>query len=149
MRHVNRFALLPVITAADLLAACGDATAPTVDEVLAHRASWSAQHLSDYTYIYESTGFLINTAGKEIRIDVRDGVVVSAVFAASGEPVPGSPTQFPTIDRLFDQAFQAAQSHALESITFDQALGYPRRIDLAGPPDASGTLLATQLEPGA
>jgi len=145
---VQRFALIPGIIAVGLLAGCGDATAPSEDTILAHRASWSAQHLSDYSYIYEATGFFINTADKPISITVRNNAVASAVFAGTGDPVPGSPTNFPSIDQLFDQALAAARDHSLASITFDPNLGYPTRMELAGPPDASGSLLASQLEAG-
>lgn len=128
------------------LVACGDPTGPTVDDVLTHRETWSAQRLSDYSYDYTVTGFFINWEGQVITLEVRNGSVASAVFASTGQPVPESPSQFPTIDRLFDQAEQAARDHTLQAIAFDPQLGYPRRMDLAGPPDASGSVLAIRVQ---
>ena len=142
---LHRFA--GILSLALSLAACGDATGPTLDDVLAHRAAWSAQALRGYSYNYEVTGFFINWEGQQITVEVRDNTVVSAVFAATGEPTSGSLTDFPTIDELFDQAAQAARDHTLRAIAFDPQLAYPRRLDLAGPPDASGSVFAVKLQP--
>ena len=129
------------------LAACGDATGPTLDDVLAHRAAWLAQGLKDYSYNYEVTGFFIKWEGQQIRVEVRNNTVVSAVLAATGQPASESPNEFPTIDELFDQAAQAARDHTLRAVAFDPQLAYPRRLDVAGPPDASGSVFAVQLQP--
>jgi Family of unknown function (DUF6174) len=137
-------ALSPLAVA---LAACSDATGPRPEDVLAHRANWLAHHLTEYTYIYEARGFLISWEGQPIRIAVRNGVVVSATVAATGEPASPSPTDFPTIDKLFDEAADAARDHTLSAISFDDQLSYPRRMDLDGPPDARGSLIASQVQP--
>ena len=137
-------ALSPLVVA---LAACSDATGPTAEDVLAHRANWLTHNLTDYTYIYETRGFFINWEGQPIRVAVRNGVVVSATFVATGEPASASPTDFPTIDELFDQAADAARDHTLRAVSFDGQLSYPRRMDLDGPPDAQGSLIATQVQP--
>jgi len=143
---LHRLAGVPALIMA--LVACGDTTGPSVDDVLAHREAWSAQRLSDYSYHYTVTGFFINWEGREITLEVRNGSVASAVFAATGQPVPESPSQFPTINGLFDQAEQAARDHTLRAISFDPQLGYPRRMDLAGPPDASGSIFAIRVQRG-
>ena len=140
-----RLARLSVL--AVTIATCRDATGPTVDQILANRALWSAQSLTDYSYQYEVTGFFINWEGQEIALDVRNGTVATAVFVATGQPVPGPATEFPTIDALFDRAVLAVGDHKLKSITFDPLLHYPVRMDLAGPPDASGSVFAAHLEP--
>ncbi len=137
-------ALLPLVVA---LAACSDACGPTAEDVLAHRADWLAHHLTEYTYIYETRGFFISWEAQPIRVAVRSGVVVSATFVATGEPASASPTDFPTIDKLFDQAADAARDHRLRAISFDGQLSYPRRMDLDGAPDARGSLIATQVQP--
>src|SRR5881409_1911633 len=111
------------------IAACTEATASTLDEVLANRALWSAQNLTDYSYHYEVTGLLISWEGHEISLDIRDGAVASAVFVATGQQVPGPPTEFPTIEALFDLAAQAARDRNLTSITFHPLLHYPVRMD--------------------
>jgi len=116
-------------------------------DVLAHRAVWDTHALTDYSYQYELTGFYINYAGHPIRLNVRRDTVQSAVFVATGLPVPGSQAAFPTIDALFDQAEAAALGHSLNAVVYDPRLGFPIRMDLAGPPDASGSVLASDLQP--
>src|SRR5262245_52788450 len=137
-------ALSPLAVA---LVACSDATGPTPEDVLAHRAAWLAHNLTKYTYIYETRGFFINWEGQPIRVAVSNGVVVSATFATTGEPASASPTDFPTIDKLFDQAVNAARDRTLRAISFDGQLSYPQRMDLDGAPDALGSLIAIQVQP--
>jgi hypothetical protein len=81
-----------------------------------------------------------------LTLEVRNDTVVSAVFAATGQPATGSPGRVPTIDALFDLAMQAARDHRLGAVRFDPRLHYPVRIDLAGPPDASGSELAAHVQ---
>jgi len=142
--RVVRLAKLSVL--AVTIATCRDATGPTMDEILANRALWSAQGLTDYSYHYQVTGFFISWEGQEIALDVRNGTVATAVFVATGQQVPGPPTEFPTIDALFDRAALAVGDHKLRRISFDPLLHYPVRMDLAGPPDASGSVFAAHLE---
>ena len=143
--HLVRLAKLSMLAVA--IATCRDGTGPTVDDILANRGLWSAQSLTDYSYHYRVTGFFISWEGQEIALDVRNGTVATAVFVATGQPVPGRATEFPTIDALFDRAVLAVGDHKLKSITFDPLLHYPVRMDLAGPPDASGSVFAAHLEP--
>jgi hypothetical protein len=139
-----RYAALAVLALA--AAACSETTAPSSGDVRAHRARWQAHSLNHYSYDYEETGFFICcTEGKHLRLEVLNGVVVSAVFADTGEPVSGFPGTFPTIDALFNRALRAADNDVLSAITFDAAFDYPTRIDFAGPPDASGSVFATDL----
>jgi hypothetical protein len=51
------------------------------------------------------------------------------------------------VDGLFNLALGAADGGDLTAIQFDSALRFPRRIDIAGPPDASGSLFASNLQP--
>ena len=76
---------------------------------------------------------------------MRNDTVVSATFVATGEAVPGSPNWLPTIDGLFGLAEREVRDGALGAITFDPQLHYPRRMDILGPPDASGSKFAANL----
>jgi Family of unknown function (DUF6174) len=141
-----RFTALSLLAFTSL--ACGQPTAPSRDDVIAHHASWSTHGLTKYSYVYEETGYFICcTEGQQIRLVVINSVVASAVFLATSQPVPGSPSSFPTIDALFERAAQAAGVKALSAITYDPVFDYPTRIDLAGPPDASGSVFASDLQP--
>ena len=122
-----------------------DAAAPTLAEVLAHKSLWSAQKLSNYSYHYTVTGYFILWKDRELTLHVSNGRVTAAVFTATGKSLP-DPADLPSIDRLFDMAEQAARDGTLEAIEFDSRLGYPARMDLAGPPDASGSVFAVGLE---
>jgi hypothetical protein len=129
---------------------CHNPASPTVDDIAAQQALWSAEHITVYTFDYEQSGFFICcTEGQLLTLQVRNDTVVSAVFAATGQPVPGCPPACPglTIDGLFGRAAQAARDHRLSGIRFDPQLHYPSLIGLAGPPDASGAEQATNLRP--
>jgi hypothetical protein len=145
MRRTSvRLATVSLLSVAAL--ACGNPSGPTGGDLLAQRALWSRQDLKNYSYDYTETGFFICcTEGQQIRLEVRNDTVASAVLAASGQPVPSSP-RLPTIDALFALAEQAARDHRLSGVLFDPVLHYPVRIDLAGPPDASGSELAAHVQ---
>jgi len=129
----TRFVRLGLTVAPALvLIACGTPTAPTPRELLVERAQWQAQGLTNYSYVWEQIG---------------GGVLRSAVFVATGDTVPGPLTWFPTIDQMFDQAIAAANGHTLHAIVFDHHYHYPVRMDLDGPADASGSVLASELTP--
>jgi hypothetical protein len=132
--------LLAVVTAA-----CKDTASPIPGDVRTERARWSALGLTSYSFDYKSTGFFMCcTEGQDLRLVVRNDSVVSATFLATGQAV-GSPNWLPTIDNLFDLAELEIQRGTLSAITFDPQLHYPRRMDIAGPPDASGSKFAANL----
>jgi len=144
----TRFVRLGLTVAPALvLIACGTPTAPTPRELLVERAQWQAQGLTNYSYVWEQIGFFNSFAGQPIRLEIRGGVLRSAVFVATGDTVPGALTWFPTIDQMFDQAIAAANGHTLHAIVFDHHYHYPVRMDLDGPADASGSVLASELTP--
>lgn len=142
--------LLSVVSAALALLACGacdnQPVAVRPADILQERAIWASHHLTRYAYVYEITGFLIAFADRPIRLVVLNDSVVSAQDVATDSllPVTGA---FPTIDGLFAQAITAQVAGTLTGITFDSTLGFPSRMDLAGLPDASGSFLASQLQP--
>ena len=138
-------AVIATLSLAPLLA-CGDApTAIRRQDLEAERAAWTTHHLTRYAYVYETTGFLINTSGRPIRLVVVNDSVASAQDMTTDSLLPAA-SAFPTLDALFDQAEAALAAGALRAITFDPTFGYPSRMDLAGPPDASGSILASNLE---
>ena len=137
-------ATLTLLTVA--AAACKDTTGPSLDDVATEHALWSSQGVTNYSYDYKSTGFFICcTEGQDLRLVVRNDTVVSATFVATGQAVPMSPNSFPTIDRLFDLADSEIRNGTLGGIVFDPELHYPRRMDILGPPDASGSKFAANL----
>lgn len=109
------------------------------------RAKWTSHALSRYAYVYEATGFLTATAGRQIHVVVLNGVVNSAQDMTTDSLLPA--TAFPTLDGLFDQALAALAAGTLTAITYDSTYDFPSRMDLAGPPDAGGSIFASSLEP--
>ena len=129
------------------VAACaGGPTAPYLADIQQAEAAWSAHHLTRYAYRYEVTGFLNAFAGQPIRLVVLGDTVRSAQFVGTGDSVPADPATFPTIDALFSLAIAARQGGTLSAVTFDSTLSYPARLELSGPPDASGAIEASSVE---
>lgn len=143
MTHANvRLGSVALVVLA--LAACTNSTAPSPTTILVQLNHWSTQGLTNYTYVYEETGYFICCAeGKEITLTVRNDSVVAAMITATGQSVP--PAGFPTIDGLFDRALAAERAGKLALIEFDPTFGYPVRMDFSGPPDASGLVFASHL----
>lgn len=121
-------------------------TDTTPGQVTADYEQWTSHGLDSYEYDYLlGGGFFIQFADHPIHLVVRDGVVVSATYVDTGEPLPGPLTTWPTIDDLFAHALLAAEAGSLLGLRVDTQLGYPTEIDLAGPPDAHGFLRASNL----
>ncbi len=142
-----RGAVLP-LAALIVAAGCSSSTEPSSRTVDLRRETWTQQRLTDYTYDYQlGSTFFINFSGRWIHIVVRGNAVVSATDVATGQAMPGPLSTWPTVDQLFDEARQAAQDGALAGIHNDPQYGDPTEIDLAGPPDASGSIYAKNLVP--
>lgn len=140
-------ALLPVLAVG--LVGCKNPTGPTLNDVLAHQARWSAEGITAYSIDYEEGGFFICCIeGQQLKLQVRNDTVVSAIFAATAAPVPGCPSACPgrTISGLFSFAAWAVREQRLGAIEFDPILHYPTRIVIAGGPDASGSVFVTHLQ---
>jgi hypothetical protein len=73
--------------------------------------------------------------------------VQSAVFVADSEPILAPASSFPTIDQLFERAEAASAGGTLTGITFNPHFHFPTEMDISGPPDASGSVLASNLHP--
>jgi len=148
-RHLRRAFVAAALTlGAASLAACSASTGPAGTLDLAqHRARWAAHHLASYRYDYVVTGYFIGYAGHDIRVVVHDGAVQSATDTDDGRTFPSPATYFPTIDQLFDRAMQAEANQSLKGARFDPRLDYPTELDFAGPPDASGSVFASNLQP--
>lgn len=93
-----------------------------------------------------TTGFFNTLDGRAIRLVVLGDTVRSAQFVATNDSVPVVPATLSTIDALFTLAMSASRAGTLISVQFDPTLGYPTRLELSGPPDASGVILASDIE---
>lgn len=125
---------------------CDAPMGPNVETMAQHQAAWATHNLSRYAYQYEITGFFNNLAGRAIRLVVLGDTVRSATFVATGDSVPFAASSLPTINQLFTMGIHAAEDNSLTGVTFDPTFDYPLQMDLAGPPDAAGSVLASHLE---
>lgn len=125
---------------------CQEVTGPSVNDVLAHRAKWAARGITSYSFDY-SLRAMIYSAGCPTaawRLEVQQNTVTSATCLASGQAVTAPNV---TIDTLFDQALRAIGTNGINAISYDALRGFPTSIDFAGPPDASYSETATNLQP--
>jgi uncharacterized protein DUF6174 len=128
-----------------LALACSNPAAPTsVQSILAHRAVWVGQGLTNYSYTYQFHAFNA-FADQPLRLEVRQDTVRSVVVLATGQSI--SPAYFPTIDALFDRALGTAQNGSLTRIAFDAVRGYPTLLAYAAVPDALSSQQASALQP--
>jgi hypothetical protein len=126
---------------------CRDApTAPSLADLQRARAEWTAHHLTRYAYRYMTTGFFNAWDGREIRLVVLADTVRSAQYVSTNDSVLGGPATLPTIDALFTRAIAALDDGTLVAVEFDPTFGYPTRLQLSGPPDASGVIVASDIE---
>ncbi len=117
-------------------------------DVLAMQAQWLARGITSYRYDFNQGGFF-NDCPRPVRVYAHGAVIDSAFVVATGEKLDSATVQFcaRTIDGLFQIAVSASDSGSLTAIQYDSTYGYPTKMDLAGPPDASGFLAASALQP--
>lgn len=114
----------------------------TTADILAHQATWTHQGITSYSYTYEFTAFNVY-AYKPLLVVVRQDTVRSVVDSATGDSI--TPTGFPTIDGLFENALTAAHDGILTHVEFDPVLGYPARLTYAVVPDGLSSEQASAL----
>jgi hypothetical protein len=70
-----------------LMSACANPTGPgsitSFQSIIAHRALWRAQNLTDYSYTYQFWAFN-RLAGQPLQLEIRDDTVRSVVVVATG-----------------------------------------------------------------
>ena len=137
---------ISALLACGVLAGCGGSTGPSLNDLQQSQARWDAHHLTRYAYQLTEEGFFNAFAGHPIRLVIIDGAVSSAQFAGTADSVPADPASFPTVDQLFAEAIAAERAGTLTAADFDATTGLPTRLVFDGPPDASGSLLAGNLE---
>lgn len=133
-------AIVPILA----LLGCSEVVGPTIDDLRHHRAEWAAARVAHYTYQLDGDAW-IYFANRPIRVEVRDGVVQSAVYISTGKAVTEQVNQFQTIDGIFDQAEAALRAGFLHHAAFDASCGYPTQVDIRAPGDGASSLRVSQL----
>ena len=126
------------------LAGCRNGpTAPSLIDIERAEAQWTAHNLTRYAYQYETT-CCTALSGQAIRLVVIADTVRSAQFVATNDSLPVD--FLPTIDALFTLAIALRGEGRLAAAQFDPTFGFPTRLEISGPPDASGAILASNIE---
>ena len=109
------------------LGGCNDGTAP-VNDLTEARARWEKWGYTSYDLTVTRTCFCGEV--EPIRSIVRDGVLISQVYASSGEPVP-SPRTYATVEGLFEAIETAMANEAEELVVqYSELTGLPERITI-------------------
>ncbi len=127
-------------------AACSDANGPTTYQVEAARSRWRMQQIHDYQYLYSQSGFYTNISDRIIRVLVLADTVRAAHDTLTGDSLSTAGGAFPSVDGLFELAISGIDGGILTTIRFDRNLSYPTRLDLAGSPDATGSIFASEVQ---
>jgi hypothetical protein len=112
-------------------AGCGDVLGPELDEHEAARALWTLTNADDYLFEFRRSCFCGSDFVRLVRIEVLDGVVSSAVYVDTEEPIAEPLSSAPTIEDLFDEIRDALDGTAF-SVTadYDADMGYPIRVSI-------------------
>lgn len=132
MRHRLGF-----VTLLASVAACHDATGLDSRFVSAH-ARWNAHAPASYELTVAHNCFCPEEATGPVRVSVRNGAVVSRRYVRTGVDVPASYVErFPDVEGLFSAILAAHARHASTvDVRYDDALGFPTRIDIDNIRDA-------------
>ena len=139
---------LSVVLVLIMMSACANPTGPgsitSFQNIIAHRALWRAQNLTDYSYTYQFWAFN-RFAGQPLQLEIRADTVRSVVVVATGDSI--NPAYFPTIDALFERALSAAKDGSLRRVAFDPVRGFPTALGYATVPDGLSSQEASDLQP--
>jgi hypothetical protein len=106
---------------------CSDILGLGDDELLPNLRTWRAERPALYQFTYHRVCFC---AGTEPVIISVDGDSVTHVSLVSGEgPPPALPSEYPTIDGLFEQLIEWRERDPhRERMEFHDRLGYPTDV---------------------
>ncbi|MFN0098006.1 MAG: DUF6174 domain-containing protein [Gemmatimonadaceae bacterium] len=130
MRHTLAFlsALVLLTAACDGESVFG--TAPERVALSAARERWADAKPFEYQFNYTRICFCPTLTN--VRVTVRDDVVISARVISTGEELPPAErAQIPTIDGLFDIIDAAIDQDAHDlRVEYDRSMGFPQSIIL-------------------
>jgi hypothetical protein len=128
MRILSRTIARTLLVTA-VIAGCSGATAPD-RELKAARALWQQRHPASYDITIARSCECTAEMGGPVIVSVRDGVVVSRTYVATGAAVGSSYTElFPTIDGLFARIDDARSRNAASlDVNYDSEFGFPALI---------------------
>jgi hypothetical protein len=123
---------LPFLTAvAFLLSSCSDILGPGDDarNLSRSRRMWDASGFSSYNYVVSNNCFCV-LGGVPVEVSVRNGQVISVVYASNGVPLaPDLASLYHDVDGLFDLIDDAIRQRAHRvNALYDSQYGYPSDV---------------------
>ena len=108
---------------------CSNPLGPEQSQLDRARNRWEAHGSGFYGFHFQRGCFCPQEIVRPVRIEVWDGVVVSAVDPDTNEPLDPPPDGFSTIDDLFDEIQDAIDrgAHSVDA-TYDESFGYPIHV---------------------
>ena len=108
---------------------CTDPLGPEQDGLAAARARWAMTNADDYVFEFQRSCFCPSDFVRPVRISVLDGLVSSAVYVDTEEPIPNPLDSVPTIDDLLDEIQAAIDGMAFSVVAdYDADMGYPTNV---------------------
>ncbi len=108
---------------------CTDVFGPEQETLAAARARWALTDTDDYVFEFRRSCFCAPDFVRLVRIRVLDGIVGSAVYADTEEPISLPLTSVPTIGDLFDEIADAMDATAFAVVAdYDEDMGYPTSV---------------------
>jgi len=109
---------------------CSDSVGPT-EGLNQARARWTEVGPLSYTLIIQqSCSECLAEHRGPVRIEVRNGVVQSRTYAASGVAVtPAFAVSFPTVEELFARIDLSIRRGDTPGVRYDRYYGYPKRFE--------------------
>lgn len=110
---------------------CTDPLGPASDELALARARWTMTNADNYVFEFQRSCFCATDSVRPIRIEILDGLVSSASYTDTEEPISPPFALVPTIDDLFDEVQGAVDGMASSVIAnFDAEMGYPTSVQI-------------------
>ena len=110
---------------------CTDVLGPEQEALSAARARWAMSNVDNYVFEFQRSCFCAPDFVRPVRIEILNGVVSSAVYVDTEEPLSPPLTSVPTIDDLFDEIRDALNRTAFSVIAaYDVDMGYPTSVSI-------------------
>ena len=110
---------------------CTDALGLEQDALATARARWALTDADNYRFKFRRSCFCAPDFVRPVRIEILDGIVSSAVYVDTEEPISLPLTSVATIDDLFDEIQDAMDGMAFSVIAdYDADMGYPTSVSI-------------------
>lgn len=120
-----------VVLAILLSTGCSNTLAPEQDTLSAARARWASVSINPYVFVQQRSCFCGPSTLRPIQVEVVGGIVNSAVYRDTGEPVTQPLSTISTIDDLFDEVQDAIDRGAFSlNATYDAQYGFPTDVSI-------------------